>query len=415
MRQGEWLKNIDIYRIFWIVLCALLVIVLFHSLNRFFDHDELEAIHTSWKMLQGEKIYVDFLQHHHPLLYYLLIPVIGKLGENIQTIITIRLLIFVMLLLILFVSYLLAKNIFNREIGIISLLLLSTTVIFVLKAIEIRPNVPETFFALSSIFFLFFYFKKRGLLYLVLSAFSLGIAFLFFQLALFLIIFIGCFLLFDVYKRLAPFRDLLLYFSVFLLVLLPYGIYLFYTNSFNSYFQLNWILNMKFLGRFAPFNGLLMLSERSTVLCIFYLVGLIFFMKKSNQIRLGVFSFGLLLSVFLVRTPWPQYFMLAIPLIAITSAHAIHSVFKNNKALLFAFLIFSIGFQLPWLAQGARNSNGEQLKKIQYVLSITRTNDFVYDGDMQFNVYRKDIDFFWYSIDPLMGTLGTFQTMSHYK
>ena len=415
MKRDEILKNINVNRLLWIIAGALLVIILFISLNRFFDHDEFEAIHTSWKMLQGEKIYVDFFQHHHPFLYYMLIPVIRILGENIHTIIAIRLMVFLMFLLILFITYLIARDNFSKGIVVIGLLLLSSAYIFVIKVIEIRPNVPETLFALVSIFFLLGYFKKRNLLYLLLSAFSLGIAFLFFQLALFLVLFIGCLLLYDVYKKSIPFLDVLTYFFVFLLVLVPYGVYLVWTDSFYSYFQFNWILNMKVLNRFLPFSGLLNIYSVNTILCVFYVIGLLFFLKTSNQKRIGVLSFGLLLSVFLVRTPWPQYFMLAIPLMAIISAHAIYTIFKNNKVILFVMLVLSTGPQINWLAQGARNTNEGQLKKIAYVISITNKDDFVYDGHILFNVFRKDVDFFWYSIDHRLGTLETFQTMTDYQ
>ena len=154
MKIDDSIKKINVNRLLWIMLGALLVIILFTSLNRFFDHDEFEAIHTAWKMLQGEKIYVDFFQHHHPFLYYILIPIIRILGENIHTIIAIRLIIYLMFLLILFITYLIARDNFHKEIGVIGLILLSSTYLFVIKVIEIRPNVPETLFALASIYFL---------------------------------------------------------------------------------------------------------------------------------------------------------------------------------------------------------------------------------------------------------------------
>lgn len=68
------------------------------------------------------------------------------------------------------------------------------------------------------------------------------------------------------------------------------------------------------------------------------------------------------------------------------------------------------------VSSGARNTNAEQLKKIEYVLSITRGNDYAYDGNILFNIFRKDADFYWYSTDPdpRMGTLETFQIMTGY-
>jgi len=414
MKLEEMFKKINIDRLLWIVLGALLVIILFHSLNRFFDHDEFATIHTSWKMFQGEKIYVDFFEHHNPFFYCALIPIIGVLGENVHTIIAVRLMVFLLFLLILLITYLIARKIFNKETGIITLLLLVSTFIFVTKAVEVRLDVPETLFALFSIFFLLVYFEKGGLLYLILSAILLGIAFLFFQLALFPVLIIGCLLLFELFKKNIYFRDVIIYFFIFLLILAPYGIYLFYTKSFYSYFQFNWILNMKFLLRFLPFDLLIQTYGINTILIVFYIVGLLFFMKTSNQRRVGVLSLGLLLSVFFVRHPYPQYLMLAMPLIAMISASTIYTIFKNNKALLFVVLILSFGSQLSWLAQGARNSNGEQLKKIEYVLSITSANDSVYDGEILFNIFRKDVDFFWFNVGP-QHALETFKTMTDYN
>ena len=43
--------------------------VLYMSLLGSLNHDELEAVHTAWKIVQGEVIYADFFQHHHPLFY----------------------------------------------------------------------------------------------------------------------------------------------------------------------------------------------------------------------------------------------------------------------------------------------------------------------------------------------------------
>ena len=314
-----------------------------------------------------------------------------------------------------FITYIISRKNFNKETGIISALLLATTFAFVTKTVEIRPDNAETLVALISTFFILVYFEKRDLKYLVLSSFLLGIAFLFLQLVLFLVLLIGCLLLFDVYKRNIRFRVVLIYCSVFLCTLVPYGIYLFYTKSFYSYFQFNWILNLKFHLKFLPFDLLLHIYTINSILCIFYIIGLVFFMKTSNQKRIGVLSLGLLVSLFSVRHPYPQYLMLAMPLIAIISAHAIYTIFqfKNSKLVLFIFLILAIGHNIPWLAQGARNTNGGQLKKISYVMSITDKDDFVYDGEILFNVFRKDVDYFWYNVGP-HHALETFQTMSDY-
>ena len=65
------------------VLIGLLAV---YSLRVRFDHDEFEATHTAWKILQGEEIYVDFFQHHHSLFYYSLIPTLAAFGSSVSTV-----------------------------------------------------------------------------------------------------------------------------------------------------------------------------------------------------------------------------------------------------------------------------------------------------------------------------------------
>jgi len=44
------------------------------------------------------------------------------------------------------------------------------------------------------------------------------------------------------------------------------------------------------------------------------------------------------------------------------------------------------------------HSNHRQLERVGYVLENTGEHDPVYDGDIQFNLFRPDLHYFWYSI-----------------
>jgi hypothetical protein len=46
-----------------------------------------------------------------------------------------------------------------------------------------------------------------------------------------------------------------------------------------------------------------------------------------------------------------------------------------------------------------KSQQREQLDKIEYVLSMTDKDDKVYDGNVIFNVFRDDIDFFWFCLE----------------
>ena len=125
--------------LFGVLLTALLAAVFFLAVRRHFNHDEFQHIHTAWKILNGEKIYVDFFQNHHPFFYYVLAGIIAVFGENVTTILAMRIFSFLMLLLIILTAYCLSERIFkNRQISLIAILLLAATMIFVDLAIEIE-------------------------------------------------------------------------------------------------------------------------------------------------------------------------------------------------------------------------------------------------------------------------------------
>ncbi len=80
--QGNYIKglsNIILTKLLWILSFASLSIIFYQTLNKHFNHDEFEAVHSAWKIQHGEKIYIDFFQQQHPLLYYLLVPILGTL------------------------------------------------------------------------------------------------------------------------------------------------------------------------------------------------------------------------------------------------------------------------------------------------------------------------------------------------
>lgn len=158
--------------------------------------------------------------------------------------------VFLMLLLIFIVTYLISTRVFDKETGIISLVLLATTLIFITPAIEIRPDVPQTLFGLLSVYFLVNYFESKSVKHLMLNSFFLGLSFLFLQKAVFLILLTVAILLVDAYRKNINYRNLLLCLFVFVITIVPYLVYLLYTNSFSSYITFSWIINMKYLNRF---------------------------------------------------------------------------------------------------------------------------------------------------------------------
>ena len=408
-------------RVYKVILIVVLATALFLVLFRFFDHDEFEAIHSIWKIAQGERIYTDFANQHHPLMYYASLPVWYLFGESVAMIIAMRMIMFFFFIGMLWCTYRMAQDVWGREVGYISVLFLASTMMFLQKAIEVRPDVPQTFFTLWSGAHLVRYALRRERTHLYASAILMGISFLFLQKALFAVLFVGAVFLSALYKKVLPIKDICLYGGLFVLVQMPYLVYLFWSGQFQSYLVWNWIMNAKLDVVFLPYKFMTTSFTENSILWLFYAFGMLWFLKTPLQRFLGAASVFLFFSVFLVPAPSQQYYMMALPFVAMVSAAGFYGIWRDAPKAYTLGMVLAVAMPFVSLGYAMTNSlsggeyNDRQLKKIQYVLSHTKPDDFVYDGDIQFNVFRKDLDFFWFSVSPHVGQLSTYKKWKGYE
>ncbi len=178
-----------------LALVALGAVVVLRSQLRGFGTDEFEAVQTGWKIACGERIYVDFFQHHHPGLYYLLAPVIALSGERPATLITCRYLMLGMLAGIVAASYGIAARLFGRAAAAVGVFLLMANYGFVDRALEIRPDVPQTLCGLIAIWLVIPGEQPVTTRRWLTAGLCLGLGFVFLQKALFTIAALGAILL----------------------------------------------------------------------------------------------------------------------------------------------------------------------------------------------------------------------------
>ena len=404
----------------WALFAGILVSIFFYSESRDFDRDELEHVHTAWKIAQGQEIYVDFFQHHHPFFDYMITPVINTYGSTADTLFAGR---YVMLLLtacILAVTYLLALRVFkNPEVGLLSLILTSVFTAFFEKSIEIRPDVPQALTGLLAVYFLFAYYDKKSLRSLIASAVFLAVSFLFLQKAVVLIAPIVGILLYDICKKRVPLRDAMLYGAAFIASLLPYYIYLVIGGSFERYYEMNWLVNYYLPQLFSKSESIIPLFKENSITCVLYFVGVIALLRSGKEWRFAVLSLCLIvLPIILFKNLWWQYFVLVVPPAAIVAGYAVHSTFSSRLSRLI-ILLGAISMPLAYMHNDGffnmnNNKQRAQLDKIEYVLSITEEGEKVYDGNVLFNVFRDDIDYFWFCVS-FPNCLGSYQQISDYR
>jgi hypothetical protein len=236
------------------------------------------------------------------------------------------------------------------------------------------------------------------------------VSFLILQKAIALIFVIGILFLYDLYGKRIRVREVLIYAGTFLLTVSPYYIYLFIQGSLEKYFVLNWILNMNLrstqgLSRFELLSEML---QENLVTCMFYVIGVVILIRSNKYRQFVLVSLGLFIVILIIyKHLWAQYFIMAIPLLGIIASYAMYSTFKSNVSK-FVVIMFAIYMPISMMHDYGsiiRNrgfDNADQtakLEKINYVLSITDKDDKVYDGDIQFNLFRDDIDYFWFCME----------------
>ena len=404
--------------LFWFASIGSFIILYFiSSLYSKFNHDEFEAIHSAWKIFNNEIVYQDFFQHHHPLLYYFLIPPLMVFKESVITIFAMKALMFICFLTILYLTYLLSIELSkNKNSGLISIICLCSSAIFWQISLDIRPDVPQTLFGLAAIYFLMRSLRTESIRPIICSSISLGVSFLFLQKAIFFIIAIGCIQLYRLYESKIQLKKIGQYWFFFSMSLLPGLLFLWYHEIEKSYLLWNWMLNLKINNQANPFSLLAYTYKYNSVIILFFIFGMILPPAKGTRehnatIELTIAAFVLFASIFLVKTSHKQYLLPFLPLMAVLSSTGICRTLITEKAIIcivFFMLLFPMYFFIKDLKN---NANTAQIEKIVYVMNQTNKDSYVYDGDIQFNLFRKDIDFFWYSVRPQTGSLAAYKTI----
>lgn len=364
-----------------------------------FNHDEFEAIHTAWKMLQGETIFKDFFQHHHQLFYYLLMPFIYFSGETIRTVYLTRIMTFLIYLGILFVTFCFTRRYFSSATAFVALFFL-TGLPFVPCAFQIRPDGLMLLMALVGVLFFFRFLEKRNMTDLAISGISLAVSFLVLHKIVILCAALGLLSIYLCLDNSMSWSDLIWYSLFGALPLLIYAFYLTYHDLWDAYITCNWIFNMYQLHTPSTWSYPSDLYTQSHIIMLFFLLGLLFYMRTSFVRYVGYFAVVLLLYVtIIVPVPWIQYYLLPFPFVAMIAAQATVRLCKDNYAQLFVIIFVHLlhahlggghrlirhGFVLP-----------ESIKRAQYVLDVTSKDDYVYGGTATYNLFRRDIHFFWF-------------------
>lgn len=389
-----------------IFLAAGFVYLLFlAALNKAYNMDEFEHVHSAWYIVHGFVPYRDFFQHHNPLLWYLIAPVIALAGENAGILICLRMAMFALALSTAAAASAIAGKVSSRrEAPWYCLILLLSCTLFVEKAVEIRPDVPMTLFGTLSVYFFIRHHDCANPREMVLSGLSAALAYLFLQKAVFLYAALSVLVVVKAARKEMPMKTLLLFFLCLMAgPVLIFAYYAFqgalYDYSLNAY-----VLNVSKLYSFSAWKFLLSTLRWNTGFWVLALAGILYgtatFRRNEKLGSLSLLGVMLFLPVLFVKTPWKQYYLPALALFSAVGACFLARVLeKARSGALLGFMLMAVIVFKPmlFLAQYRENRNRSQIELVEYVAENTRPDDLVYDGRNQFNLFRRDLHYFWYS------------------
>jgi hypothetical protein len=392
---------------FLIIFFSLIAVLL--SIFRQFDHDEFEHIHSAWYILQGRTPYLEFFQSHNPTLWFLLAPFIHFFGEGITVLFVARTLMLLFLLGIVWSvrNLSLETGASTREANYAVILVLSCSLI-VNKCLEIRPDIPQVFFGLLSCRYFLRYLKIKKARYLALAGFLAGISFVFLQKSLLLLVVVGISMAWLLWREEISWGASILYVMGTLFPIAGLALYLYSAGCFRDYILTNWILNANQLKPFSPLQYFYPSLLENTAFWGLTILSLwTVLIHKKGSFTLQILSlWGVLLagSLFFVLHPHKQYFIFFMALLSVPAARQLEMIFEKFKCSerwRSCLLVLALIAPCWFLTSNLANSNKLQLKKIRYVLYYTAPGQCIYDGDIQFNLFRPDLHYFWYSVKPL--------------
>lgn len=373
------------------------------------NHDEFEHIHSAWYIANGYLPFKDFFQNHNPLFWFMLVPAINIAGETIHAVIIIRYFNYIFTIGSIFISYLIAvKSTQSKEVGLLTVFLLFSFQLFYRVGIEIRPDVPQVFFGMLSIYFLICFIQSNKNKYIIFCGLCLSISFLFLQKAVFLIFILSLIVLLSLIKKNISFKAAVCYcFSAFFPLFL-FFIYLYITDSYMDYYITNICVNVNRIISFSPFRTLNIYLGKDFLYYIIILLTLSSAVKRkwyndNEELKIILYiGITLFATLFLVSRPHAQNFMQQIPMFCILSAYYLKNVFRErklNEKTMIAILAILLINPIAQITKTIKKNNLQQLNAVSFVLENTTKKNCVYDGNIKFNLFRKDLHYFWYSVN----------------
>jgi hypothetical protein len=160
-----------------LVLALGLGLFVLHAARSGYDHDEIQHLHAAWLVSQGRTPYRDFMEHHHPTLFYLMAPLTRALeGSPRGLVFVVRLLDLGLLAVLLAALVAFARPLSSEQPAALLPLVLLGCFLFMRNSMEVRPDPWMNALCVVGLWQWTTYLRKDGIRRALLAGLCFGAA-----------------------------------------------------------------------------------------------------------------------------------------------------------------------------------------------------------------------------------------------
>ena len=351
--------------------------------------DPLEHIQASWLVSTGKIPYRDFFEHHNPLMWYILAPIVKLFEYNSFIVYISRIIAFCGYILCFLILYhIISKHLANKQIAKYTLLYIMLLPIGNVL-IYIRPDIFMLMCQLLSLNFLYNYLDNNRRKDLIISYVMLSISFLFLQKSLFFIFCFGLGCLYLIYKKKLQFKDCLLAGFVALIPLLMFALYLCATNSWSEYYFYNYPFNLQLTQYYG--TGNFVTNNLDIWLFISFCFFVRFCLKNDKYIFLAIIVFGQVISL-IHFSPYVHYYIPYLLFSAVTMGYCLQKLVSLKPYVLYAVYAVILFFSFCRIETYNNQYARELFENIQYLTQPQKKVLNLSNGC----IYCQPVSYYWF-------------------
>lgn len=367
--------------------------------------DNIEHIHSSFLIAQGQVPYRDFFQHHNPLMWYLFAPLVNLFAYNAtvtEVVCLISLLVFLKSLV--YVYRISAEFLSDKLWGLAAAAVIAAPG-YKLYAVDFRPDNYMIFCLTAGIYYYFRYLKGQKPFHLIAAFAWFFISFLFAQKALFPLAVLGVTGLYFWHKRAIKTADMAKALVFPLAGAAAFWGYLCYYDMAALYYASNYTFNLNLVQGFEmtrivdfpPYMAVLMwlgfFGAAAAVVCKnrYWIVLALLFVTEFVQ-RKFYFS------------PYSYYFWMLVYFAALCGVPALGLLRRKCRAVIWLVIagLYWVFYNTLIFQREVIAMQPERKYLPDYIARNISPCDYVFNGDgMMYNLFGKDPAYYWQLIGQL--------------